>query len=171
MDRAAASRCSKLSSTSSSSLSRRCLCSTSASGVAPLSFNSSVCAMAGNTSSGSLMRERGTNQAPSAKAAASWVAASMARRVLPTPPVPVSVSSRTSSRRSCAPTSATSRSRPRMGVGWSGRWCGAGAVCVLDTALSRAEARKEMRPSSPGPGAVASKRTGARCGIILALRR
>ena len=65
---------------------------------------------------------RATNQTPSANAsAAASAAARRASRVLPTPPGPVSVTRRTSGRRSSSPTAAISRSRPTSEVSGTGR--------------------------------------------------
>ena len=58
--------------------------------------------MVGTTRPGSTSRERRTNQTPSGNASTSSAATWMARRVLPMPPGPVSVTSRTSSRSSSA---------------------------------------------------------------------
>ena len=55
------------------------------------------------------------------EAASNSAATSIARRVLPTPPGPVSVTRRTSGRRSRSRTAATSRSRPTSGVSGRGR--------------------------------------------------
>ena len=67
-------------------------------GWLPASLSPSVWAMVGTTRAGSTSRERRTNQTPSANASTSSAATCSARRVLPMPPGPVSVTSRTSSR-------------------------------------------------------------------------
>ena len=74
-------------------------------------------AMAEGTSDGSSSVLRSTNQAPSGNASSRSAAACNARRVLPTPPGPVMVKSRTSSRLRRPTTRATCSSRPRNGVG------------------------------------------------------
>ena len=56
------------------------------------------------TSAGSLIGARSTNQTPSAKSSSSAAATCSARRVLPMPPGPVSVTRRTSLRRRSAMT-------------------------------------------------------------------
>ena len=79
---AASSTCSKLSTTSRSSRSRRYIFSLSMGGRSPPSAMASV----GATSAGSHTAARETRAAPSAKAGASAWATASARRVLPTPP-------------------------------------------------------------------------------------
>ena len=96
----------------------------SASEPAPLSLSPSVCAIVGSTSSGSAIGASATKNTPCGKSSTSSAAAWSASRVLPVPPGPVSVSSRTSSRRSSSATAASSRSRPISGVGWTGRFVG-----------------------------------------------
>src|SRR5215469_15752059 len=75
-------------------------------------------------SSGSLRGARETKRTPSAKASRSSMATSSARRVLPTPPVPVRVTKRTSTRLRRAHTAVISCSLPTSGAG------GTGSVCV-----------------------------------------
>ena len=96
----------------------------SATGTAPLSLSPSVCAIVGSTSAGSAIGASATKNTPCGKSSTSSAAAWSPSRVLPVPPGPVSVSRRTSSRRSCSTTAATSRSRPISGVGWTGRFVG-----------------------------------------------
>ncbi|HEX5701101.1 MAG TPA: hypothetical protein VFX77_10655 [Rubrobacter sp.] len=69
---------------------------------------------------GVLKGASGTNATPSAKAPGERPATSSASLLLPTPPGPVSVTRRTSSRRKSPVTDATSVSRPRSGVGGTG---------------------------------------------------
>jgi len=125
---AASTRCSKLSRSSSSCLSRKVACTRSISGCPPISLTLNVCAMVATTRSGSLSGASGTKKTPSANISRSTAPACKASRVLPMPPGPVSVSSRTSGRRSMSRTAATSRSRPISGVGGTGRLVG-GAPC------------------------------------------
>ncbi len=77
--------------------------------------------MVGMTRSASLMGASGTKQTPSVKSSSRLVPTSSPRRVLPTPPVPVSVTRRTSGCRRRAHTAATSCSRPTSGVSCAGR--------------------------------------------------
>ena len=65
---------------------------------------------------------RGTQNTPSGKPSLASAAAWSESRVLPVPPGPVRVTSRTSSLRRSATTSASSRSRPRNGVAGAGRF-------------------------------------------------
>ena len=126
---AAPTTCSKLSSTSSRCWSARWVRRSSAIGWLPASLRPSVWAMVGTTRLGSTRRERRTNQTPSANASMSSTATCKARRVLPMPPGPVTVTSRTLSRRSHATSAANCSSRPRSGVGWMGRlWRWASSV-------------------------------------------
>ena len=73
------------------------------------------------TSSGSLMGASATKKTPPSNSSKSSAAACSPRRVLPVPPGPVSVSSRTSGRRRRPAISESSFSRPTNGVGWVGR--------------------------------------------------
>ena len=91
MNGAAASRCSKLSATSSRCLAARKR-STACSGDSPASrMIPSALTIAAGTSSGRCTAASDTKRAPSAKSASTARAASSASRVLPTPPGPVSV--------------------------------------------------------------------------------
>ena len=95
MNGAAASTCSKLSATSSSCLAARKR-STAWLGDSPASrMIPSALTIAAGTSSGRCTAASDTKHAPSAKSASTARAASSASRVLPTPPGPVSVNSRT----------------------------------------------------------------------------
>ena len=118
---AAATTCSRLSTISNACRSRSAACTTAMSGCPPCSPTPSVEPMAGTTSDGSVIGARSTNQTPSGNAGPSAVPASSARRVLPLPPGPVSVSRLTSSRSSSAVTAASSRSRPTSASRRSGR--------------------------------------------------
>src|SRR2546423_8067377 len=88
--------------------------------------------MVAMTKAGSLMGARETTCTPSAKSCARSGATSSARRVLPTPAVPVRVSRRTSGRTSKAWIACTSCSRPISDVSETGR------VCVTSRAVSPA---------------------------------
>jgi hypothetical protein len=112
---AASMTCSKLSSTSRSSRSRKKACTRSTSILCPVSRRPSTSAMTEVTKNGSVIDASGTKATPSGKSAAADAATLSASRVLPTPPGPVSVRSGTSSRRSCPRIIATSRSLPMSG--------------------------------------------------------
>ena len=112
---AALSRCSKLSSTSSSCR-LRTRCARAAAGSGPKGVKPIASAMAIGTRSGSSSRSRGTSPSPSRKRGASTRAASTASRVLPIPPRPVSVTRRASSRSVICRSSANSLSRPMKEV-------------------------------------------------------
>ncbi len=117
----AGSTCSKLSSTSSSAArSRRTSRSRSGSGGWPVSVRPRVRAMAGSTRDGSRTGARSTRATPSANRSASCAAAARARRVLPTPAGPVSVSRRAPSSDRRRWIVASSAVRPISGVGWAG---------------------------------------------------
>ena len=111
--------CSRLSRTRSSLFSRR-NSPTASSSDALLSATSKVWAIAAASNRGSRTAARSTKTAPSRSSCPSSSAAASARRVLPVPPGPVRVTSRTSSRRSSAVIAATSSRRPRSGVGGAG---------------------------------------------------
>ena len=93
---AAGRRCSKLSSTRSRRRSASKWWSRATEKSCPASRPPSAWKIAGATCSGAPTAPRETNATPSRKAPASSSATAIARRVLPTPPGPVSVSSRTS---------------------------------------------------------------------------
>ncbi len=78
--------------------------------------------MAAMTRVGSLTRASSTKQTPAAKPARTAWATSSARRVLPTPPVPVSVTRRTAACRSKVQMASCSCSRPISAVIGAGRW-------------------------------------------------
>ena len=79
--------------------------------------------MVGMTKSGSLIGANGTKETPSGKSSRSSVATWSARRVLPTPPVPVRVKRRTSGRCRRVQAAATSCLRPMREVSCAGRLC------------------------------------------------
>jgi hypothetical protein len=82
------------------------------------SLRPSDLAMVGTTSPGSLKGAKATKATPSGKDVSASRAASRARLVLPTPPMPVSVTSLISERStSSSRISASSFSRPKSGVG------------------------------------------------------
>ena len=114
---AADTTCSKLSSTSRSCLSRRYSTSVSSALSPGWSRSPSACAITGTTSSGSRTGASWTKAAPLANRSLRPPASCRASRVLPVPPGPSSVRSRTSSRVSSAPVSASSRSRPTKAFG------------------------------------------------------
>jgi hypothetical protein len=105
-------------------LPRKSATSTSGSGALPASRTPNAAATAEATSAGSASAARETYRTPSRRAPPARAAASSARRVLPTPPGPVSVSSRAP--RSRRLTSASSRSRPTKLVSGTGRLPGGG---------------------------------------------
>ena len=75
-----------------------------------------VCAMLAGTSAGSSTAERSTKDTPSGNSAFRRAAAAQATLVLPVPPGPVNVSSRTPSREISRRMTARSSSRPNSGV-------------------------------------------------------
>ena len=110
------------------------------------SRTSSAFATASSASAGSRSAASETHQTPSGTSSATSAAACSASRVFPVPPGPVSVSNRTSSRRSRPTTSSSSRSRPRNGVAGTGRFVwysvfrrGKSRVAELEQALRRRE--------------------------------
>ena len=76
--------------------------------------------IARSTRAGSRSACNGTQKTPSGNCSTASAASWSARRVLPLPPGPVSVSRRCS--RTSSPASASSRSRPTSGFGWIGRF-------------------------------------------------
>ena len=81
-------------------------------------------ATAGTTRSGSVTGASGTKNTPFGKSSTSSAPTCNARRVLPVPPNPVAVTSRTSSRRISSAMSRSSCSRPTNGVSCVGRFVG-----------------------------------------------
>ena len=112
---------SKLSSTSSSCLSPRAICSRSSGEHCSVSFSPNDWMMVGMTSAESRSAASETNTTPFLKSAPSSAATRRASRVFPIPPAPVSVTRRTSGLCRCALTHAASSSRPTSGVSGSGR--------------------------------------------------
>ena len=115
----ASATCSKLSTTHSSSRSRRCSLTPSRTGRSPASGTPRALASAAGTRAGSVTGARSTNQAPSPNRGSSSSATARASRDLPDPPGPVRVSSRVWSR--SRSTSAISDSRPTNELSWTGR--------------------------------------------------
>jgi hypothetical protein len=113
---AASSTCSRLSRTSSQAPSPSC--STRASGGAsvPARSTPTARAMPASTSAGWVTPASGTNTAPAAKSVANRPPAANARRVLPIPPGPVRVTSRTSGQATRPATSSMAPSRPTSEV-------------------------------------------------------
>jgi len=128
-------------------------------------------------------RKATSSPSPSGRRSCRVAATSRARWVLPTPPGPVKVSRRTSSRRNSVSTAATSCSRPTSAVGgrggaalilpWLGVGVGAGVmVGVRDRADMRgrgagapAAARSVLSPSA-SPSAPARRRAVSRKGRL-----
>ncbi len=160
---AAPSTCSKLSSMSRNSFPRRW--ATSASRGPSVSLRPRARTMVGKTSAGSASGASPTKATPSGNIPSASRAASRARRVLPTPPVPVSVSSRTSGRAIRSLTSSSSRSRPTSGVAGRGKADageGAGGAPAAEGAASPrpgTAASSAARPSSSSPRASAKALT------------
>ena len=116
---AAPGSCSRLSRTSRAWRSCRCPVTISAAGRVPLTSRHS--ARVFHITSASRTAASGTKYTPCRKASASDEAAARASRVLPTPPVPVSVTRRTNGCRSLTLSRSTSPSLPISGVMGSGR--------------------------------------------------
>ena len=114
----ASARCSQLSRTSSASRPARWSITASSPDRPCESPRPSVLATAVPTSSPSVTGTRSTNQTPSRRSAARPAATAAARRVLPTPPGPVAVTSRLSC--SAAVSAATSAARPTNDVSGTG---------------------------------------------------
>ena len=112
MSGTASRRCSRLSSTSSRSRSARNVRSRSRSGSPGVSGTLRRWAMVGSSMAGSRTGASATTTTPSGKVSPTAPAARSARRVLPTPPVPVTVTRRISGRRNRLVTVARSSSRP-----------------------------------------------------------
>ena len=104
------------------------------------------------TSSGSPTEASGTNATVSNPASRSD-AASMASRVLPTPPGPVRVTSRADGRSSRSPSAAASRSRPTIVVNGTGRWP---AHSGRRSAARAVPARRPFRLSESGAAATST---------------
>ncbi len=121
----AGSRCSQLSTRRSSRRSRNRSTSAWSGGRAEWSWRSSASAAASGTSAGSSRPERCTNRTPSGKVRRTAAAMRAARRVLPTPPGPVSVTSRVLAR-SSRPAASSPRRSTKVVVS-TGRWWSRGA--------------------------------------------
>ncbi len=94
-------------------------------GSAACSTTPRVWAMVGSTRAGSLRGARSTKKTPSGNASSTAAATWRAKRVLPVPPGPVSVSKWVCGSCRRSRTAATSRSRPMKGVRCTGRlWRG-----------------------------------------------
>ncbi len=117
---AASTICSKLSRTSRRCFDRSAAASCSGGARPTTSRRSRAWAIAETTRSGSRTEAREAKTAPSAYSSANPAATSIASRVFPTPPGPVSVTRRISGRRSRARTASSSRSRPTSGVSGKG---------------------------------------------------
>jgi|GEM_PF-4244837 len=162
---AAFSRCSKLSSTRSSRFSLRRARSvrrarSASPGICPsASLRPKERAMVGTTREGSPSGARATNATPSGKSSAVSRAAWTARRVLPTPPVPVRVSSRTAGSRRKASISSSSRSRPRSGVCGTATASSATISGAAAVTRSGTDAKRAARSLSDSYRASASDRT------------
>ena len=143
---AAATRCSKLSSTSSSRRSRRNAISRSTIVSSPATRTPRTWAMADATRSGSEIEAKPTNHTPPGKSSTRSAATRIASRVFPTPPGPVRVSRRRSGRRSHGTRAATSPSRPTSDVSGVGKVVARsdGAEMGIDLDHSREE-------TSPSP--------------------
>jgi hypothetical protein len=141
-------RCSQLSRTSSNSVWARSREMVSVRGRPGSSLIIMACATACGTRAGSETGASSTHQTPSPNSDASREATASASRVLPLPPGPVRVSSRTFPVRSSS-SSATSRSRPTKLVNCSGILpCGGSP-----DRRSRGKSINGPRPSSgPSPG-------------------
>ncbi len=118
---AAATTCSKLSSSSNRRLSCRNHFNRSSRRNPSRSLIARCWAMVGRIRSGSLMGASEMKETPSTKSLAREVPTCTARRVLPTPPVPTRVSRRTSERSRRLQMAATSCSRPINWVNCAGR--------------------------------------------------
>ena len=118
--------------------------------------------MAASTSSGSVTDSSGTKTVPAPNRSRSRSPTATASRVLPTPPGPVSVTSRTSGRPSSPATSSMARSRPSSDVVLTGSRArargppGGGGACGRPLAAanrslsSTARSSRTSRPSSAG---------------------
>ena len=158
----AARTCSKLSSRISICLARRAAASRPGRGVASRSSTPSRWAMAVSTSPGSRSGARSTKTTPSAKSAVSCSATSIASRVLPTPPGPVSVSNCRSPRRSSRTTAAVTPARPMSGV--RGRRRPRQGRSGTGESPGRAAASSSARASGSAASASASRVTVPRRG-------
>ncbi len=161
---AAPATCSKLSSTSTQRPSEM-IAATASAGSCPMVREPSAAASAGSTSSAPGNALRSTPAAPS-RPPASRQATSWASRLLPTPPGPVTVTSRTLRSRASLVTAARSASRPTSEL------TGAGSPMVVRRAGRRVTAGGALRASRTNSAraapvssrASASARAVSRCG-------
>jgi hypothetical protein len=116
----AMTRCSQLSSNSSDCRERRWRTSCSLIGTLLTGTTPSALATVSGTRPATPSGARSIQITPSANDGATWAATAIAKRVLPTPPGPVSVSSGTASSRKRPPASARSASRPMSRVRGTG---------------------------------------------------
>ena len=118
----AAETCSKLSTRSSVFRLPSSAFNVSASGTGGASSTPIMRAISGRTRPGSVTIASSTANVPSSNSSTRSAATCIARRVLPVPPGPVRVTSRTSSSRTSRRTASSSSSRPMSGVGCAGRF-------------------------------------------------
>ena len=120
--------------------------------------------------SGSLTGARSTKNAwPSS--AASSVAAASASRVLPVPPGPVSVTSRTSGPRASSTSAASSSSRPISGDGSAGKLTKHARACGRAIVLARAVAATGWPPRQARTASITSRHEAVRSSSFLASAR
>ena len=120
--------------------------SASASGRAPASATPRVCAIVGSTSSGRASpSEPDEEDAVGETARSSSAPAWSARRVLPTPPGPVSVTSRTPARSSSRPPRARARARSAASAAPAGSSADSPACVAAGTTL-QARRRRAVEP-------------------------
>ena len=150
-DPAAARTCSQLSTTRRSRRPRNASATVSMSAAPLWGVMPSTVAMAAGTDAGSPIDASSTNHTPSTNSPASSAPTSSASRVLPTPPTPVSVTSRFERVRSA--TSATTCSRPTSELNCCGRLPAKGSTLrSTGNSVARPSATiwyTEIRPRSP----------------------
>ena len=165
---AGSSTCSQLSMTTSSCLLRRNSTSASTRVCPPRRTTSNTAAMAAGTAAGSRTGASSTSHAPSEKRGSTSAAACSARRVLPTPPTPVRVTTLPSA--SAAPTRARSRSRPTNELSCSGRFPGKASSDrsagnrpspTWNTRSGRSRSRRRCSPRSTKAVGCASRTSSA----------
>ena len=122
------SRCSQLSRSSRMVLLRKKLTRVARSGRSGSSRAPTAAATASTTRSGSVNSASSTSHTPSRNSSISWAPVSSARRVLPVPPVPISVSRRVFSSRRL--TSSSCFSRPTKLVVCTGRLFGKASMLL-----------------------------------------
>ena len=150
---AATSTCSRLSSTSRKGACHAARPPACRAGVSPgRSRSSSVCEIVEMTASVSSAPASATKKTPLGKRSCIFVASSIASRVLPIPPGPVSVSTRRSRARRSSAASASSASRPTSGDGGVGILLGRGsnaasvAICRRARPMLRGVAAEATSP-------------------------